>query len=71
MGTLSAGLTDEIHSEIKRIKNANDITIGGFVNIALSEILLSDAKIEKVLKIIQDNQWENHGAGRLNNFKLL
>ena len=71
MTTQSAGLTDEIHTKIKQIRDVNDITIGGFANIALMFALKSDAQTEKVVNYLISNNFQKKGAGRLNEYNLL
>lgn len=71
MATQSTGLTDEIHAKIKRIRDANNITIGGFANIALMFALTSNTQTEKVLNYIEEHNFQKKGAGRLNEYDLL
>jgi len=71
MVTQSTGLTDEIHSKIKRIRDDNNITIGGFANIALMFVLKSNTQTEKILNYIDENNFQKKGAGRLNEYDLL
>jgi hypothetical protein len=62
----STGLTNEIHKRIQQIRIDEGITIGGFINYALYEILNHKNSTNNIVNAIKRDERENEGAGRLN-----